>query len=96
MTRWLTLLGLILLAGSAAGLLAGCGNACVELSKKVCRCKPTEAQQHACVRRVENDADVDPPSDAQQEQCEDLIDGCNCKKLASGNLAACGLATEDP
>ena len=72
-----------------------CDNACVELSHKVCQCKPTESEQQACVQRVDNATEVTPVESTKDlERCEKLLDSCTCKKLADGDLEACGLARE--
>ena len=49
--------------GSLVG--AGCSDPCVELSRKICRCEPTEATQQACLRRVDAEAANHDPSEAQ-------------------------------
>lgn len=72
----------------------GCEDACVELSKVVCKCEPTEAEQRACTQRVDNEAANETTTDAEKERCETLLDECDCDKLEQGDLAACGLADD--
>ena len=75
-------------------LLPGCEDSCVQLSREVCDCEPTELDQQACRQRVDINTADSAPSTAQLECCEGLLDTCTCKKLENGDLAACGLARE--
>jgi hypothetical protein len=77
----------------SAALLAACGDPCTDLSKKICKCKPTEIEQQACIQAISDSSRPTATSD-QQGVCADIMDGCTCKKLKAGDLAACGLAEE--
>lgn len=77
--------------------VAACDDACLALSKEICRCESTQLAQQACIQRVENEASQAPdgtPTVKQKERCTELIDSCNCDALAAGDLEACGLAYE--
>ena len=86
--------------GVALGLMAlvaaGCGDPCVDLSHKICRCEPNDIEQRACMQRVDNDAATRKTNEKQRNECNQLIDTCSCSKLAEGDLAACGLAQPEP
>ncbi|MBI5510922.1 MAG: hypothetical protein HY903_19345 [Deltaproteobacteria bacterium] len=72
-----------------------CGDPCVDLAKKICRCKPTEAEQSACTQTV--DSSSRPKASAEQQGvCADRLDTCTCAKLEAGELDACGMSTEPP
>jgi hypothetical protein len=84
----------ILTALLLASTQSACSQACEELAKKRCQCEPNETDQLACSRRVDDEASSITVSEQQQEACEKLLDTCTCDSLRSGDLAACGLATE--
>jgi hypothetical protein len=69
----------------------GCGDPCVDLSKKICRCEKSELLQQACLQRVEDSSSTLEATDEQNDRCSELMDGCTCTKLEDGDLAACGL-----
>lgn len=80
---------------ASLGLFAiACEDPCVELSKTVCKCEPTETEQRACTDRVDNEAANETTTDAEKERCDKLLDRCDCDKLKQGDLAACGLADD--
>jgi len=79
-----------------ACLFAGCGDPCNDLSKKVCKCKPTQVEQQACTQTIDTSSRPGA-SDAEKDHCSELLDTCTCDALKKGDLAACGLAEEsDP
>jgi hypothetical protein len=80
------------LALLAAGLVltSACGDPCVDLSKKVCSCERTAAEQQACSQRVDND--TVEATNKQKDVCTEHLDTCSCEALARGELTACGLA----
>ena len=77
----------------SAALLAGCGDPCTDLSKRICKCKPTAIEQQACTQSI-SDSTRTTATSAEQEICSNLLDSCTCQKLKAGDLAACGLAEE--
>jgi hypothetical protein len=79
---WLVTLALL---GSA------CGNPCDDLAKTICNCQPTNSAQTTCLNRVSSD-NSPQPSSADLDTCQQLEKTCTCAALASGDLAACGLA----
>lgn len=83
--RWLPFL--LLAAVTVAG---GCSEPCTDLAHEICRCKRTETEQQSCITQV--DSDTNQASEDEQQQCNDLLESCNCHELEVGNLAACGLA----
>jgi hypothetical protein len=85
--RGLTVLFLLAL------LLAGCGDPCTDLSKKICKCKPTAMEQQSCTQAI-SDSTRSTATKAEQETCSNLLDTCSCDKLEHGDLAACGLSEE--
>ena len=74
-----------------------CGDACLDLSKKICQCEPTESEQRMCITQLNRQADFREPSAAQQERCSEILTTtCKpedmCAKLERGEFAACGLS----
>jgi hypothetical protein len=85
------------LALAATGIcLSACGDPCVDLSKKICKCEPSDTEQQACMQLVDVESKNVEANDKQKDQCADLLDSCTCDKLADGDLAACGLAHDSP
>ena len=85
------------LAGALVGLAitgSGCGDACIDLSEKICQCEPTEGRQQACLQRVSDEEGSKVVSQSDREVCETKLDSCTCAKLADGELAACGLSRD--
>lgn len=78
----------------------GCGDPCKDLSEQVCGCMPTVNQQQNCSNHVNSLAGqyhANPNSAVEQaglNRCTALLTTCSCDALATGNLAACGLAQE--
>ena len=95
MGRYPTVLSLILSLGISF-LGAGCDNACTELNNKRCRCERTEAEQRACLQRVDSLSGGRDLTTEELETCERLLDTCTCEAMAMGNIKACGLAIEYP
>ena len=85
----------VLLAGTLA--LATCGHPCRDLSDTVCRCAQTAELETRCIRQVRALASQDRHGDdaASTQKCAALLETCTCERLAAGDLAACGLATQD-
>lgn len=78
---------------AVAALLSACSSPCEELASKICACESTRSAIDACERRASQQQDANPPSDAEQNRCEDLIDGCDCFALnTAAGKRACGLA----
>lgn len=73
-------------------ITSACDNSCVKLSHKICQCERTTSEQQACIQRVDNQAATRDATEEEQNECARLEDECTCKKLAAGDLAACGLA----
>ena len=72
----------------------GCGNPCIDLSKKICRCEESESLERACIQRVNAEVGQRKASEEEILVCADLLDGCTCDKLAQKDWAACGMALE--
>lgn len=88
-------LSTILLFWALASGNWACEDACVALSKKICRCEATEAQQRACIQRVDSEASQQPsPTTEELEACQQFLDSCTCDKLEAGQFTACGLARQ--
>lgn len=85
------LLRLALTLAAMLPLAVACGDPCVDLSKKICRCEKSDALQQACLQNVDDQAGTLEASDAENERCSELLDTCTCAKLADGKLEACGL-----
>ena len=74
-------------------VLAACSTPCEELAAKICACEPSTSARDACERRAGQQSDANEPSEAEQNRCEGLIDGCDCNALDSrAGKRACGLA----
>jgi hypothetical protein len=83
-----------LFASLCAGLAAGCSDPCTELAEKVCECEKTETAQQACLERIDATEPDHTVKDAELDCCSARLEECTCKRLADGDLAACGLAQE--
>ena len=95
MYKYLHLIAFVLLS---AGLLMGCDDPCYELSKRICFCEGGEAAQQACIDRLDLQESNGAPSEAEQDTCQQLLDG-ECSEEAVCRLieedpAACGLALD--
>ena len=87
----------VLIAAMATTLINACGDPCLDLSKKICMCEASERQQRACIQRIKREADFQPATETQNNQCTNLLtttcQGADlCDRLAAGDLAACGLS----
>lgn len=71
--------------------LAACSDPCRALADKICSCRPSTAEQNACLEQVKATT-AHEPSDSENQRCAELIDGCTCEALEQNELAACGLA----
>lgn len=88
MSRFVALASILLLLGITA-----CSTPCEELAEKRCACLPTTSERDACERRAADQRSKRPPSDKDEDRCEDLLPGCDCNKLGtSEGKRACGLA----
>lgn len=77
-----------------AMVLSGCDDSCVDLSQQICRCESTQTGQAACLQRLDGRVASRTPTANELEQCNELLDTCNCDALANGDYQACGLSEE--
>lgn len=73
-------------------LQGACDQPCRALSEKICSCEPSDTLRRACLQRVSNEDSLRSTQPEDESRCADIIDGCTCALLASGDRAACGLA----
>ncbi len=72
--------------------LVGCDGPCRVLAERVCECtSPSPNEQNACLLRLDTNEDRDP-TDAEEENCDRLLDTCSCAALQQGRLEACGVS----
>ncbi len=85
---------LLVLATLSLGL-TGCKSACRQLSERLCECAINSTEKSACVQRAGNSEGVNPPTQAQDQHCKELLPTCDCRLIdtASGKLR-CGLARD--
>mgnify|MGYP001320360443 FL=1 len=89
MLRFGTLFLLLLFATS----LGGCATPCEELAEKRCSCEPTITERNACENRAEQQRSRRPPTSADEDRCEALLETCSCDRLRTAEgKRACGLA----
>jgi hypothetical protein len=90
---------LILGTALAAGLaLAGCNNSCQTLANNICECSATQAAQQNCEAEASIANGTATLSNDDLDRCNNLVNSCDCRMLASGSFAAkvaCGLARPD-
>jgi hypothetical protein len=69
-----------------------CSKPCKDLARQICACETTQAAKSACNDRADQEAKNYKVSKTTENICASLKDSCTCEKLASGDLAACGLS----
>ena len=82
---------------AVAALLSACTDPCIALGEKLCECEGLEGassyQVDSCKTTLSNEAARVEITEADQERCEQLLDGCSCEALDTPEgKQACGLA----
>jgi hypothetical protein len=62
------------------------------LAQQICECELNRREEEACREAIRAASAGRVPSEAEDQVCEARLDGCTCKALEEGDLAACGLA----
>ncbi|MFN7131666.1 MAG: hypothetical protein ACK4N5_06260 [Myxococcales bacterium] len=76
-------------------LSTGCKSPCVQLAEKVCECLPRGTERDQCNRQAADQARLVQLTPEQEEQCEALLDRCDCTQLNTiEGKQACGWARE--
>lgn len=84
------------LAGAILGMLLvlGCKNPCKELADKVCSCKSTLTEQHACQTNINaRKRFYEIPRTENEQECQRILDAktCTCNALDLGHIEGCGM-----
>jgi hypothetical protein len=81
-----------------ASALFACDGPCRTLNERICGCNPTPRERNACLDRLDLNARNRTVTIEEEEQCEALLDTCNCAALDQGRDDLCGLSprTEAP
>ena len=77
----------------------GCKNPCKELADKVCSCKSTLAEQHACQTNSNaRKSFYEIPRTENEQECQRILDAktCTCKALDRGHIEGCGMTRNPP
>ena len=80
-------------------LVSGCKNPCKELADKVCSCKGTLAEQHACQTDINaRKRFYEIPRTENEQECQRILDAktCTCKALDIGQIEGCGMTRDLP
>jgi len=83
----------VLVFAAVAVFLAGCKSECRSLSEKLCRCAESSLAEQQCLQRAGNEEARLQPTEAEEDRCAALYDGCDCRNIGSlEGRQACGLA----
>lgn len=82
--------------------VAGCTTPCMEIQQIMCSCEgQTQDARNFCEDAAKAQADLSPPTNADERVCESLLPGCQavvdegCDKLQTQEgKRACGLAVD--
>jgi len=84
---------LAVLGLAVALALAACSTPCEELAELRCSCEATVSERTACENRAERQRSRHPPSDADEERCEQFLRTCDCSRIHTAQgKRDCGLA----
>ena len=73
----------------------GCQDACTTLAEFICSCEPNRREEDSCLQAVRAGRSRSI-TQVELAVCETRLDTCTCGALEDNNLAACGLAAEEP
>ena len=88
----LSMVALLLVAAAAA--VSACEGPCESLAKRICDCRSvTPAEAGRCKRSF---IELQPRdfTDDQEEECDRLLELCDCDDLTLGRRSECGLANK--
>ena len=84
----------VLVAVTAVGGVWACSSPCLQVQQVLCQCQgSTQSERSTCEDNAKQQESLQPPSDATQDTCDQLLPGCEA--IIDGGAGCASLQTDE-